>query len=40
LARSPVIDRHDPIFENARLEPLTDKADNALVADPMFQEAN
>src|SRR5271166_2769039 len=40
LSRSPVIDRHDPIFEDARLEPLLDQADDALVADPMFQEAN
>src|SRR5580693_5814778 len=28
------------LFEDARLEPLLDQADDALVADPMFQEAD
>ena len=40
LTRSPVIDRHDPVFKDARLEPFLDQADDALVADPMFQEAD
>src|SRR5208337_2044675 len=40
LSRSPVVDRHDPVFEDARLEPLLDQADNALVADPVLQEAD
>ena len=39
-SRSPIIDRHDPIFEDARLQPLLDQAGDALVADPVFQEAN
>src|SRR6267143_1850810 len=40
LPRSPVTDRHDPIFENARPQPLLDQADDALVADPVFDEAD
>ena len=30
---------YDPAFEDARLMPFTDQADDALVADPVFQEA-
>jgi hypothetical protein len=33
-----VTDRHDPVFQNARLEPLADQADDAPVADPMLHE--
>ncbi len=38
LPRSPVTDRHGPVFENARPKPFPDQADDALVADPMFDE--
>jgi hypothetical protein len=31
---------YDPIFEDARPEPFADQADDALVADAMFQEAD
>ena len=31
---------YDPAFEDARLKPFTDQADDALVADPVFQEAD
>jgi hypothetical protein len=40
LAGSPVIDRHDPVFEDARPQPFLDQADDALVANPVFQEAD
>jgi site-specific DNA recombinase len=40
LSGSPVIDRHDPVFEDARLQPFLDQADDTLVADPVFQEAD
>src|SRR5712671_2379190 len=40
LPRSPVTDRHRSIFENARPQPLLDEADDALVADPVFDEAD
>ena len=40
LPRPPLTDRHDPFFQDAHLEPFLDQADNASVADPMFQEAN
>jgi hypothetical protein len=39
LAGSTVSYGYDPVFENARLEPCADQADDALVADPVFQEA-
>jgi site-specific DNA recombinase len=32
--------RDDPVFEDARLEPFLDQADDAPVADPMLQEAD
>jgi hypothetical protein len=35
-----VADRHDLVFENARLQPFPDQADDALVADAMFDEAD
>ena len=31
---------YDPVFEDARLEPFADQADDAPIADPVFQEAN
>ena len=40
LPRPPLTDRHDPFFQDAHLEPFLDQADDASVADPMFQEAN
>jgi hypothetical protein len=40
VASSPVIDCHDPVFEYARSQPFLDEADDALVTDPMFKEAN
>jgi hydrophobe/amphiphile efflux-1 (HAE1) family protein len=40
LACSPVIDCHDPVFEYTRSQPFLDEADDALVTDPMFEEAN
>ena len=33
-----VTDRHDPVFEDARLQPFPDQADDAPVADPMLHE--
>jgi len=38
--RSPVTDRHDPVFENARLEPFLDQADHARVIDPVLQKTD
>ena len=38
MPRPPITDRHHPVFEDARLEPLLDQADDAPVADPMLQE--
>jgi hypothetical protein len=40
VARSPVADRHDPLFEDARLEPFLDQADDARVTDPVLQKAD
>ena len=40
LTRSPVIYRDDPVLKDARLEPFADQADDALVADVVFQEAD
>ena len=40
LPRAPVARRHDPVFENARPQPFLDQAENALVADPMFDETD
>jgi hypothetical protein len=40
LPRPPVADRHDPVFQNARLKPLPDQADDARIADPVLDEAN
>ena len=36
----PAAVRHDPVFQDARLEPFLDQADDAWVADPVFDEAN
>ena len=36
----PVTDRHRPIFEDARPQPFLDQADDALVADPVFDETD
>src|SRR4029077_11417418 len=40
LACSPVIHCHDPVFEYPRSQPFLAEADDALVTDPMFKEAN
>src|SRR5712691_9343490 len=40
LRRPPVADRHDPVFEDAHLEPFLDQADDAPVADPVLDEAD
>jgi hypothetical protein len=38
LPRPPLTDRHDPVFQDTRLEPFPDQADDAPVADPMLHE--
>ena len=35
-----VTDRDDPVFQDTRLQPFLDQADDARVADPMLQEAD
>jgi hypothetical protein len=40
LPRSPVADRHDPVFENPRLQPFLDQTDHARVVDPVLQETD
>ena len=35
-----ITDVYDPVFQDPRLEPLPDQADDAPVADAMFHEAN
>src|SRR6202030_2717677 len=40
LPRPPVTDRYDPVFQNARLQPFLDQADDAPVADPLLQEVD
>jgi len=40
LPRSYLAHRHGPVFQDARLEPFLDQANDALVTDPMFQEAD
>ena len=40
LPRPPLTDRRDPVFQDARLQPFLDQADDALVADTMFQETD
>jgi dTDP-glucose pyrophosphorylase len=40
LPRSPFTDRYDPIFQYTRLQPFTDQADDAFVADPMLNETD
>ena len=38
MAGSTVSYGYDAVFANARLEPFTDQANNALVADAVFQD--
>ena len=40
LPRPRLTDRHDPVFQDARLQPFPDQADDARVADPVLQEAD
>src|ERR1700730_7447833 len=40
LMQRSVTGRDDPVFQDARLEPFLDQADDAPVADPVFQEAD
>src|SRR5271169_5357419 len=40
LPSPPLTDRCDPVFQDARLQPFLDQADDAPVADAMFQEAD
>jgi site-specific DNA recombinase len=40
LTRPRILHSHDPVFEDARLQPFPDQTDDALVADPMLQEAD
>jgi site-specific DNA recombinase len=35
-----VANRHDPVFQDACLQPFLDQADDALIADPMLHEAD
>jgi hypothetical protein len=36
LSRPYLTDRDDPVFQDTRLEPFADEADDALVADAIF----
>jgi hypothetical protein len=40
LSRPLITDRDDSVFQNARLQPLLDQADDASVAGPVLDEAN
>jgi hypothetical protein len=40
LPRSPVSDRDDPVFQDARPQPFLDQTDDAPVADPVLQETD
>src|SRR5208283_1590961 len=40
LTRPCLLDRHDPVFENAGPQPFLDEPEDALVADPVFEEAD
>jgi len=40
LTRPLFLDRHDPVFEDAGPQPFLDEPDDALVADPVLQEAD
>ena len=40
LPRPLITVHHDPVFEDARLEPFSDQADDARVADPVLNEAD
>ena len=38
LPRPPVTARHNPVFQDTRLEPFLDQTDDALIADPVLHE--
>jgi hypothetical protein len=40
LSRPYLTHRDDPVFQDTRLQPFADKADNALVADAVLHESN
>jgi len=40
LPRPPVARRHDSLFQDARFQPFLDQADDALVADTVFDETD
>jgi hypothetical protein len=40
LPSPPVACRYDPVFQNTRLQPFLDQADDALVADAMLDETD
>ena len=40
LRRPLLADAHDSVFQYTRPEPFPDQADDALVADPMLDEAD
>jgi hypothetical protein len=40
LARPLLLHRYHPLFEDAGPQPFLDEPEDALVADPMFQEAD
>src|SRR6202011_4190197 len=40
LPRPFFLNRHDPVFKDAGSQPFLDEPDDALVADPMLQEAD
>src|SRR4051794_12592427 len=40
LSRPRFLDRHNPVFEDAGPQPFLDEPDDALVADPVLQEAD
>ena len=40
MTRPLLLNRHHPVFENAGPQPFLDEPDDALIADPVFQEAD
>jgi hypothetical protein len=40
LPRPLLAHRHDPVFQDTRLEPFPDQADDARVTDPVLQETD
>ena len=40
LPRPPLANRHDPVFQDTRLEPFSDQTDGARVTDPVLQETD